>query len=229
MAGFSRINPDVIDLGTTQVSGATSRLFASSRNPWDGSIAGATMWDVSTPYLIGNVVVYQGFHYVALTNHTGTNPDTDTSGRTVENGTDWKAIDGKDGDIWIKVSGASSAVLQKTNNAWNLLGSNFAGAGISLNDSAVADTAFSFDMNIYKTAMIEYYMVAPGGVIERGRMNIVNNGSAVNGSVFDVQSVGGSMGIDFDFQLDLLNSAVDVNYDSDPTPTGRMLYYILRA
>lgn len=228
MAGFSRINPDVIDLGTTQLSGVTVKLSASARSPYDGTWTN-TNWTDATNYFVGNAVVYDGEIYNAVQIHLSSAGVNDPGSDTYDPqgiGTFWKKVDGKDGDVWMKASGASSSVFQKANGAWINITPNFSGAGVILNDSAVGDVAFSQIASSYRTAIVDYYITSPGGNFERGQMNIVNDGVDAYGTVYNIQRIGTNLQIDFLFEVN--GSNLEVKYNSSATPTSRTLFYIIR-
>jgi hypothetical protein len=227
MAGFSRINPDVIDLGTTTLAGVSVRMFAGSRAPYDGAWT-STAWANATPYIIGQAVVMNGNIYNAVANHTsnlGVN-DPESDSYVGPLGSFWKKVDGNDGDVWFRKNGANSDTYQKANNVWTSLGHNFTGAAITLLDSQTGTTAFSFDAASYPSATIEYYMSTPAGDLERGTMTIMNDGSSAIGTVYNVNSINNALGIDFLFAIS--GSDVVVSYDSTATPINRTLLYILR-
>jgi len=135
--------------------------------------------------------------------------------------------DGKDGDLWIQVSGPTSSIYQKANDVWSSLLPTFSGSNVILTDSAVAQLAFSYAASSYRTAIIEYYIITPGLDIERGEMNVVNDGIAAIGSQYNINGINLASGIDFDFLISGAN--VEVRYDSTATPTSRVLFYRLRT
>ena len=230
MSGFSRNNTDVIDLGTAQISGVTCRLQAANRTPWDGAVAGALAWNNATAYVLNDVVVRQGHNFICTLAHTNQDPSTDTTNHTVEYGTYWKSIDGKDGDVWFQVSGGTSNTYQKVNNTWvKMLKILLAGGGIALSNSASNALAFNFDKAVYKSAIIDYFIVS-GTDIERGQMNIINDGTvgvaAVHGTQYNINQMGTDLQVSFLFNTTATN--VEVRYNSSATPTGRILYYLIR-
>jgi hypothetical protein len=135
--------------------------------------------------------------------------------------------DGKDGDIWIQVSGSTSSLYQKANNAWIAMSTAFSGSAITITDNAVAQPAFSYNAASYRTAIIDYYIIAPTGELERGQFNIVNDTISANGSQYNVNDINGPLGVDFDFALSAGN--VNVKYTSGPSPTLRVLFYRIRS
>lgn len=226
MAGFSRFNPDVIDLGTQILSGATCRLFASIREPYDG-LSTTSSWSNGSSYLTGNAVVYMGKLYNAMQNHTASlgvnDPDSDTYIDGV--GTFWKMVDGKDGDVWFKVSGATSGIYQKSGNTWKAATSSFSGSSVALLNSQTGTLAFSY-LATNRTAKIDYYITSPGNNFERGELSVVNDGSDANIVHSGINSIGVNLGIDFDAQINGLD--VEILYDSTVAPNDRQLFYILR-
>lgn len=228
MSYFSSINPDVIDLGTVGLSGVTSRLRASSRTPYSGTWSN-TPWQNAHAYSVGDAVVFMGDIYNCVLAHTsilGTNdPGSDTyNGQGV--GTYWKKVDGKDGDVWIVVSGASSAIYQKAGNVWNAITTGFTGGGIALLTSQTNTPAIILPASSYTTAIIDYYITSAGGNYERGEMNIVNNGSTANGVVYNINSIGVASGISFNFTV--AGGNLEVTYSSGVTPSGQTLFYTVR-
>jgi hypothetical protein len=228
MSGFSRINPDVIDLGTQQIAGVTSRLFASARSPFDG-LYSAVVWADATNYIAGQAITHRGNVYNAVTTHLSNNgvndPDSDTYD-VFGVGAFWKKVDGKDGDMWFRVSGSASSTYQKINNAWVQLTPNFAGAAVSLNDSAVGDLAFVYPAAAFRSASIEIFIQSPGGNYERLNLRIVNDGVDAYGTEYAISTIGTDLEIEFLYSIS--GSNVEVRYNSSATPTGRTLLYLLR-
>lgn len=228
MSGFSRINPDVIDLGTSQLAGVTARLKASARIPFDG-FAASTAWADITAYIVNQAVIFQGNYYNAVTNHLSAQGVNDPGSDTYDSfgiGTFWKQVDGNDGDMWFRVSGLASSTYQKANNAWVQLTSNFSGAAIPLNDSATGDLAFAYPASAFRTAKIEYFIQSPGGNYQRGIMTVVNDGVDAFGNESGIAEINTDLGIDFLYSVS--GSNVEVSYNSTATPTGRTMFYILR-
>jgi len=227
MAGFSRINPDVIDLGTTVNAGVTARLRAANRTPFDGTPT-SVRWLNATPYIIGNAVIHKGELYNAVANHLsaiGVNdPDSDIY-NLQGIGSFWKKVDGKDGDLWIVVNGGSSAIYQKANNVWLGVTSSFGGA-ITLNDSAVSDLALSYEAALYPSATIEYFIQDLSGNRQRGLMIVVHDGVNAFGAMSNISEIGLDLEIDFSFVVN--GSNIEVRYDSGATPTNRTLVYLIR-
>jgi hypothetical protein len=135
--------------------------------------------------------------------------------------------DGKDGDIWIQVSAGTSSLYQKANNAWVSLSSGFSGSAIVLSNNAVNALAFSYSALAYSTAIIDYYIITPTNDIERGQINLVNDGVSVNGSQYNINEINGPMGVDFSFVYNTGN--IEIRYDSGPAPTNMVLFYRIRT
>lgn len=226
---FSRQIFDSLVLGTSNIAGVQVQLFASSRAPYDGTYT-TTKWQDATNYLVGNAVVYKGQVYNAVQVHVSSlgvnDPDSDTYDPQGV-GTFWKKVDGKDGDVWFKSSGATSATYQKKNGIWSDLTNGFNGAAIPLGDNQSGALAYTYDASSKRTAIIDYYIADVAGNIERGQFAVVNNGTDLAETLTFRTFIGSALGIDISFNL----SGVDVEllYDSTLTPTNRNLFLIIRS
>jgi hypothetical protein len=134
--------------------------------------------------------------------------------------------DGKDGDLWIQVSGGTSTIYQKANHVWISISPVFSGAPIALADGVVNQLAFSYTAIRYPSAVIEYFVSTPGGTLERGEMTVMNDGTNAEGSVHNVQEINGPLGVSFDFVVNGFD--VEVRYDADLLGLSRTLLWKIR-
>jgi hypothetical protein len=133
--------------------------------------------------------------------------------------------DGKDGDLWLRLAGANSAVYHKRNGQWYRFTEGFLDS-VNLANNASNAPLFSYDRILFPSARIQYFVTSVAGDVEQGEMGIVADATDAVGAVSDVVSIGSDMNLDFDFAVS--GSNVNVTYSSGPTPTNRVLFYRIK-
>lgn len=221
--------------GNIQQKDGECELFVSKNEPRNGSIAGATSYAAANSYSIGNVVIYKTEYYVSLTNgNIGNAPDTSPL--------QWSLINGKDGDIWIKVpdvadyrAGGSDVEMYIKNNGNWVAVTNANPLTVILNDGVVVPTVtISYPAVLLPYAQIKYTLrrdVIPAVVpsyaqIQEGNMSIITDGSAAN-FVHDYSSNGIEIGVDFSVAVNAGN--VEISYTSNAQTKDIEFRYILKG
>lgn len=221
--------------GNIQQRDGECELFVSKNEPRSGSIAGAVPYSSANSYTIGNVVIYQTNFYVSLTNaNIGNAPDLSPA--------NWSLINGKDGDIWVKVpdvldyrtGGSDVEMYLKNNGTWIPI-TNANPLTVVLNDNQVAPAiAISFPAVLLPYAKIQYTArrdtipaILPSyAQIQEGNITLISDGATVN-MTHEYSSNGIEVGIDFTASVSA--GIVTVLYTSNSQTKQIELRYILKG
>ncbi len=221
--------------GNIQQRDGECELFVSKNEPRSGSIAGAVPYAAANAYSIGNVVIYQTNFYVSLTNaNTGNTPNTSP--------TNWSLINGKDGDIWIKVpdvvdyrAGGSDVEMYLKNNGNWVSVTNSNPLTVVLNDGQVAPAiTISYPASLLPYAKIQYTLrrdtipaVIPSyAQIQEGNITVITDGATAN-LVHDYSSNGIEVGILF--SVAVVGPNVQISYTSTVQSKQIEFRYILKG
>jgi len=227
---IQRVRGDVIEVGTAQIAGVTARIWSGSRVPYNGAYT-STLWANSTFYALNTPILLNGQSYVCVQGHTSSlgvnDPESDTYSSGM--GTFWRLVDGKDGDLWLAVTGSTSDLYVKAGDIW----SNTAG---SLLATTLADngtgTALSYDAAVLSSAEIKYSIVR-GSNIRSGMLKVVNNGTVgvAGASLSEVNIVeigAGDVGVTFGAQVNG-SGRVEITYVTDSQGSPASLKYQVKG
>lgn len=139
--------------------------------------------------------------------------------------------DGSDGDIWVKVLGINSDILIKVNGQWQSLLNK--PLSTTLNDNTTGGIALSFPAIAFNAMTIEF-VATRGSNKRQGILKIVNNGTIgpTGASLVEYadNDLGPSnIGINFNAQVDISGSVVQVMYDTDSQGSNASLTYTLKG
>ncbi len=221
--------------GNIQQRDGECELFVSKSEPRNGSIVGLTPYASGNSYSIGNVVSYKTQYYASLTNlNTGNAPDVSPS--------QWSLINGKDGDVWIKVpnvadyrlGGSDVEMYVKNNGNWVSV-TNANPFTVILNDNQVAAAiAISYPAVLLPFATVQYTLrrdTIPAALpsyaqIQEGTMTVISDGATAN-FTHDYSANGIDMGVDF--SVDVVAGVVRISYTSTSQSKQIEFRYILKG
>lgn len=212
--------------GATTVKGGECEFFCEQRAPYNG-IPGTANWGIATSYSLNQAIVYEGVSYNSLQNlNSGNQPDITPAF--------WSPVDGKDGDIWIKVpiagfpaGGDDVDLYLKAGNTWKSISG--APIQIALTDGqAVAVDAIAVPVAAFAYASIEYTIRRGGGQGRKrqGDFKIMSDGISVQFShAFD------EIGSDVNVPLTVTASGglIRLQYTSSNEGVAIELSYVIKG
>lgn len=221
--------------GNIQQRDGECELFVSKNEPRNGSIAGATSYNSGNSYSISNVVIYKTEYYVSLTNaNMGNAPDISPLS--------WSLVNGKDGDIWVKVpnvadyriGGSDVEIYLKNNGTWVAVTNSNPFTIVLSDNQAVPAICISYPATLLPYATIKYTLrrdtipaVVPSyGQIQEGLLTVINDGSAVN-YTHEYSSNGLEVGVDF--SIGISAGIVEISYTSTSQSKDIEFRYILKG
>lgn len=221
--------------GNIQQRDGECELFVSKNEPRNGSIAGAISYNSGNSYSIGNVVIYKTEYYVSLTNaNLGNAPDVSPLS--------WSLINGKDGDVWIKVpnvvdyrvGGSDVEMYLKNNGSWVSVTNANPFTVVLLDNQPAPVICISYPASLLPFATIKYTLrrdVIPAVVpsysqIQEGLLTVINDGSAAN-LTHEYSSNGIEIGVNF--SVSVLAGTVRILYTSTLQSKKIELRYILKG
>lgn len=203
-----------IKLGPGSFSDLTGEceLFVEARSPNNGT-PGTVEWDVGSTYNIGDAVVYEGLSYNSLVgSNLGNQPDTSPS--------EWKPVDGKDGDIFIQVpsagfpaGGGDVDIFLKVDTVWRALAET-SPPTVALVDGQLSEaTAVELPAGIFPFAEISYTVKRGSGHSRKrkGVFTILNDGSTVEYS-HEFDEIGADVNVPF--SVDIAGGLIRLRYTS---------------
>lgn len=221
--------------GNIQQRDGECELFVSKLEPRNGSIAGAVPYASANSYSIGNVVIYQTNYYVSLTN-------TNTAHIPGASPAFWSLINGKDGDIWVKVpniadyraGGSDVEMYLKNNGNWvSVTNSNPLTVVLADNQASPAIT-ISYPASLLPYATIQYTLrrdTIPAAIpsysqIQEGHITVITDGATAN-LVHDYSSNGIDIGVQF--SVAVVGPNVQISYTSTAQSKQIEFRYILKG
>jgi len=227
---IQRVRGDVVEIGTAQIAGVTARIWSGSRAPYNGAFT-TTLWANTMFYAINTPILMNGQSYVCVQAHISSSGVNDPESNTYSSGigTFWRLVDGKDGDLWIAVTGSTSDLYVKAGDVW----SNTAGSllATTLVDNGTG-IALSYDAAVLSSAEIKY-SITRGLNIRSGVLKVVNNGTVgvTGASLSEVNIVelgAGDVGVTFGAQVNG-SGRVEITYVTDSQGSSANLKYQIKG
>ena len=202
-------------------------IYVEPSAPKDGT-PGTLVWGATTTYNLNEAVTYNGQSYNSLVNsNLGNQPDTSPS--------EWKEVDGKDGDIWVQVpaggfpaGGGDCEIWLKVDKIWRPL--SFSNPVTeALTDGQLTDAvAAQYPASLFPYAVFEYTVRRGSGQNRKrsGLMIILSDGATVN-HTHEFSELGSDVNCPFDVSVSA--GVVNVTYTSTLEAIPIELRYILRG